>query len=72
MKWSSSLKLKVSEHSDGSIGIAFQMSKEANDFLNQACERSGRTKKSEAKMRLEDHLQRFVSITEIGNVSERG
>jgi hypothetical protein len=60
---------KVKE--SGSVGIAFRVSKTPNELLNKAIERSKRTKKSEAKMRLEDHLRRFVSITEIGQTTNR-
>lgn len=66
-----SLKVKSTSYEEGSVGIAFRISKEANEYLTLACERTGRTKKAEAKMRLEDHLKRFYSITEIGIVSEK-
>ncbi|NOI26697.1 TraY domain-containing protein [Vibrio mediterranei] len=41
------------------VGIAFRLSSEANKTLTISANRSERVKKSEAKLRLEDHLKRF-------------
>lgn len=56
------------------VYIAFQLSEEANQLLSESCKRSGRKKIPEACMRLEDHLIRFRSISElnhtISNITE--
>ncbi|HHF7349674.1 TPA: TraY domain-containing protein [Legionella feeleii] len=44
--------------------LTIRISSEANKLLTEACERSGRKKIPEAKLRLEDHLNRFRSISE--------
>ena len=47
------------------VYISFQISEEANRLLTESCERSGRKKIPEAALRLEDHLMRFRSISEL-------
>ncbi|HAU1718453.1 TPA: TraY domain-containing protein [Legionella pneumophila] len=47
------------------VFISFQLSEEANKLLTESCERSGRKKIPEAALRLEDHLKRFRSISEL-------
>ncbi|MDQ9128485.1 TraY domain-containing protein [Serratia fonticola] len=48
-----------------------KISAPANDHLSKSAALSSRSKKSEAELRLEDHLRRFESISSIGNVTER-
>lgn len=64
------MEYKLGNFEEGSIGIAFRISQKANTAITESCSRSGRSKKTEAAMRLEDHLRRYKSITEIGIVSE--
>lgn len=47
------------------VYISFQLSAESNRLLTEAARRSNRKKVQEAKLRLEDHLKRFRSISEI-------
>lgn len=50
------------------VYIAFQISEEANKLLTESCARSKRKKIPEAALRLEDHLMRFRSISELDSV----
>lgn len=47
------------------VYISFQLSEEANKLLTESSKRSGRKKIPEAALRLEDHLRRFRSISEL-------
>ena len=47
------------------VYISFQISEEANKLLTESSKRSGRRKIPEAALRLEDHLNRFRSISEL-------
>ncbi|MCW8445712.1 TraY domain-containing protein [Fluoribacter gormanii] len=47
------------------VYISFQLSEEANKLLTESCMRSGRKKIPEAALRLEDHLIRYRSISEL-------
>jgi len=47
------------------VYISFQLSAESNELLTEAAKRSNRKKVQEAKLRLDDHLKRFRSISEI-------
>ncbi|WP_131784007.1 TraY domain-containing protein [Legionella gresilensis] len=49
----------------GKVYISFQLSEKANQLLTESCKRSGRKKIPEAALRLEDHLSRFRSISEL-------
>jgi hypothetical protein len=49
------------------VYISFQLSEEANQLLTESCKRSGRKKIPEAALRLEDHLRRFRSISELNH-----
>lgn len=53
-----------------SIGIQFDMDAETNRLLEKYSSESVRTKKSEAKLRLADHVRRFSSITKVGVCKE--
>ena len=48
------------------VGIQFIMDAKSNQLLEKSASESLRTKKSEAKLRLADHLRRYPSITKIG------
>ena len=47
------------------VYISFQLSEETNKLLTESCQRSGRKKIPEAALRLEDHLRRYRSISEL-------
>lgn len=49
------------------VYISFKLSREANQLLSESADRSGRTKKVEAKLRLESNLQRVDSISHMGS-----
>ena len=53
------------------VYISFQLSEEANRLLSESCKRSGRKKIPEAALRLEDHLHRFRSISELNNATPK-
>ena len=44
---------------DKEVGIAFNLSSNANKTLTLSAKRAERAKKREGKLRLEDHLKRF-------------
>jgi hypothetical protein len=46
-----------------------KLSSRSNALLTKSAQRVSRSKKSEAELRLADHLERFKSITEIGQVT---
>jgi hypothetical protein len=50
--------------------VTIQISGKANNMLNGAVSRSGRTKKQEARVRLEDHLTRYQCISEVNNATK--
>lgn len=47
------------------VYISFQLSAESNELLTEAAKRSNRKKIQEAKLRFDNHLKRFRSISEI-------
>ncbi|KTC76521.1 TraY domain-containing protein [Legionella brunensis] len=47
------------------VFITIQISEESNRFLSESAKRSNRKKVQEAKIRLEDHLNRYRSISEL-------
>lgn len=51
--------------------ISFEINAEANKYLSEASKRSGRTKRQEAKLRLHDHLDRYISISELKKAEKR-
>lgn len=51
--------------------ISFEVNATANRYLSEASKRSGRTKRQEAKLRLHDHLERFISISELKKAETR-
>lgn len=53
-----------------SVFISFQLSARGNKLITESATRSGRTKKKEALLRLEDHLRRYRSISEISKAIE--
>jgi hypothetical protein len=48
------------------IGIQFNLDTKINDLLTQSAHKNGRSKKSEAYMRLADHLLRYSDLVSIG------
>ncbi|HAT8623328.1 TPA: TraY domain-containing protein [Legionella pneumophila] len=47
------------------VFITIQISEESNRFLSESAKRSNRKKVQEAKIRLEDHINRYRSISEL-------
>lgn len=47
------------------VHITIQLSEDANRLLSQSCGRSNRKKIQEATLRLEDHLNKYRSISEL-------
>ena len=56
-----------SDNNINGVFITVRLSQEANKLLNASCKRSNRKKIQEAKLRLEDHLLRFRSISELNH-----
>lgn len=48
-----------------SVFITVKLSGDANRLLTESCKRSNRKKIQEATLRIEDHLRRFRSISEL-------
>lgn len=61
------LKSKNNKNGFKKVYVCFQLSEEGNQLLSEACQRSGRKKIPEAALRLEDHLRRFRSISELNH-----
>ncbi|HHX2613454.1 TPA: TraY domain-containing protein [Legionella pneumophila] len=47
------------------VHITIQLSQSANRLLSESCGRSNRKKIQEATLRLEDHLNKYRSISEL-------
>ncbi|WP_115333004.1 TraY domain-containing protein [Legionella busanensis] len=47
------------------VYISFQLPEKANQLLTESCKRSKRKKIQEATLRLEDHLSKYRSISEL-------
>lgn len=61
-------KIVKSDTNYPSVFVTVQINGEANRLLSESCKRSNRKKIQEATLRLEDHLKRFRSISEIDHV----
>ncbi|MDD9158094.1 TraY domain-containing protein [Aliivibrio sp. S4TY2] len=46
------------------VGIHFQMDKITSDTLQKEAEKTGRSKRQEAAIRLADHVARFSSVND--------
>ncbi|CNI65466.1 TraY domain-containing protein [Yersinia aleksiciae] len=55
-----------SEQSYTSVSINVLLNKDTNEALSKAAKRAGRTKRKEAALRLEDHLQQYLDIATAG------
>lgn len=53
-------------HEFREVILTIRLSSKANELLTRSSERSGRTKRQEALLRLEDHLNEFVDIASAG------
>lgn len=53
------------------VYISLKLSSEANEALSESAKRTGRTKKTEARLRLESHLRHFESILDLDNFQKR-
>ncbi|HBI2968743.1 TPA: TraY domain-containing protein [Legionella pneumophila] len=53
------------------VYISLKLSSEANEALSESAKRTGRTKKTEARLRLESHLRHFESILDLDNFLKR-
>lgn len=51
---------------NGKKGISFYIDAETNKLLDAAVKFSGRSKRAEASMRLQDHLKRYGGIVRVG------
>jgi hypothetical protein len=52
------------------VGISFVMDAEMNRLLEESAVRSRRAKRAEASIRLIDHLKRYKSISNVGEIVE--
>lgn len=62
--FSGGTKLKSDNYYE-KVYITIRLTKDANQLLTESCARSKRKKIQEAALRLEDHLRRFRSISEL-------
>lgn len=60
----------VKEDSEKKTYVTVCISAKANKLLNEATERSGRKKTQEARIRIEDHLSRYQSVSEVSNATK--
>ena len=60
------MKLK-SNNNYKKVYVTIQLSEVGNRLLTESCKRSSRKKMQEAFLRLEDHLRRFRSISELNH-----
>ena len=63
------MESKIDDQKYLRVYISFQLSEHANKLLTESCARSGRKKIPEAALRLEDHLRRYRSISELDQAS---
>ncbi|WP_083499263.1 MULTISPECIES: TraY domain-containing protein [Legionella] len=54
-----------SDNNYRSVHITIRLSQSANRLLSESCGRSNRKKIQEATLRLEDHLKKYRSISEL-------
>lgn len=60
-----------SNHNYKKVYLTIQLSPDANRLLSETCVRSKRKKNQEAALRLEDHLNRYRSISELDHVIQK-
>ena len=63
------MESKINNKQYSKVYISFQLSEEANKLLTESSKRSGRKKIPEAALRLDDHLNRFRSISELNQTT---
>jgi len=51
--------------------VTCDIPQQIEEVLFMSAHHSGRSRKKEAEMRLEDHIRRFSSIESVGNATER-
>ncbi|CND00439.1 MULTISPECIES: TraY domain-containing protein [Yersinia] len=51
--------------------VTCNLNEESDELLMDSAQKTGRTKKKEAELRLADHLRRFSSIEQVGQATER-
>lgn len=51
--------------------ITFELDAHSNKLLKESSEKSNRTKRREALLRLSDHLERFETISQKGDATPR-
>lgn len=51
--------------------VTCSIPEEIDEMIFECAIKTGRTKKKEAELRLEDHVRRFSSIEQVGVVTER-
>lgn len=60
------MKKLTSNHEVRGVTLTLEINARVNELLSRSAERSGRTKRQEALLRLEDHLNEFVDIAATG------
>ena len=60
------MRKSKTEPSSSGVTLSLQIREEVNELLTLAAERSGRTKRQEALLRLTDHLQQVQDIATAG------
>lgn len=62
------------EHEQGvwkTVLISIELTPRTNELISKAAKRSGRTKRQEAKIRLENHVEQFASVVDAKTVIGR-
>ncbi|MCT2272599.1 TraY domain-containing protein [Serratia sp. TSA_130.2] len=64
--------MKIEEDQEfNAVTLTLNLGAKTNELLSRTAARSGRTKRQEALLRLEDHLNEFVDIAATGKIFSR-
>ncbi|MBA5685072.1 TraY domain-containing protein [Photobacterium damselae subsp. damselae] len=63
--------ISKSDSKQKAVYVTVLLSADSNELIKDSARRSKRSKKQEVELRLEDHIKRFASITEIGSATLR-
>lgn len=64
------MEFNVNEKKFKPVYVSTHITSRANQLLSEAAQRSGRTKTQEAKLRLHDHLEKYLCISELNKAEE--
>ena len=61
---------KTKRKKESTIGISFDLDADLSKKMTKSAHRAGRTKRMEAKLRLEDHIKRFEDFSKFIDTEE--